>query len=94
MLPDTTATTLEAVRQTYDGPLTLATDLMVWNVTDEQIVVRDVVVDENTMPTGTTMAFKRAPRRPANPNQLSRFINGGKWSGYTPPPLPKEGGGK
>jgi predicted RNA-binding protein len=28
---------------TYDGPLSLAKDLMVWNVTDEGVKVRDVV---------------------------------------------------
>jgi hypothetical protein len=41
------------VRETYDGPLTPASDMMVWNVTDEQIVVRGARVDENVAPTGT-----------------------------------------
>jgi ribonuclease Z len=30
----------EGIRSTYDGPLSLATDLMVWNVTKENIKVR------------------------------------------------------
>ncbi|MDJ0851204.1 MAG: guanitoxin biosynthesis MBL fold metallo-hydrolase GntH [Myxococcota bacterium] len=30
----------EAIRQTYDGPLSLATDMMVWNVTKDEIKVR------------------------------------------------------
>ena len=48
------------VRETYDGPLTLATDMMVWNVTDEQVVVREAFADENVAPTGTTAASRRA----------------------------------
>lgn len=28
---------LETVRQTYDGPLTLADDMTVWNVTDNRL---------------------------------------------------------
>ena len=35
---------LEGVRKTYDGPLTLATDMIVWNVTDEQVVVREAII--------------------------------------------------
>jgi len=83
--------TLEAVRETYDGPLTLATDMVVWNVTDEQIVVREAMVDENVMPTGTTEAYRRAEREdPSVANGwISEDINAGKWEGYTPPELPE-----
>lgn len=31
------------IRETYDGPLTLAKDMLVWNVTMEKIRVREVV---------------------------------------------------
>ncbi|MEH6637195.1 MAG: guanitoxin biosynthesis MBL fold metallo-hydrolase GntH, partial [Halioglobus sp.] len=34
---------LQGVRSTYDGPLSLATDNMVWNITKDDIVVRDIV---------------------------------------------------
>jgi ribonuclease Z len=80
----------EGIRKTYDGPLSIAEDLMVWNVTDDQIVVRNVLVDENVIPTGTSMAYKMAPKRPASEaaKQISEFINSGKWEGYTPPPIP------
>ncbi len=88
---DIYAETLEAVRKTYDGPLTLATDMMVWNVTDEQVVVREAMVDENVAPTGTTAAYRSARREPPSVavNWVSPDINAGKWGGYTPPPLPK-----
>ena len=44
---DTSPKVLEGVRQTYDGPLTLADDMMVWNVTKDKITVRDIVYEEN-----------------------------------------------
>lgn len=83
---------LEAVRRTYDGPLTLATDMNVWNVTDEQIVVREAITDENVMPPGTTLAYKKAKREPPSvaADWISKDILEGKWEGYTPPPLPEE----
>jgi ribonuclease Z len=83
---------LEAVRKTYDGPLTLARDMTVWNVTDEQVVVREAFVDENVAPTGTTAAYRAAKREPpsAAAKNISPDINAGKWEGYTPPPLPKQ----
>ena len=79
------------MRKTYDGPLTLAHDMMVWNVTDEQVVVREAFVDENAAPTGTTAAYRAAEREPPEvaKDWISPDINAGKWEGYTPPPLPK-----
>ena len=84
--------TLEAVRTTYDGPLTMATDMMVWNVTDEQVVVREVFEDENVAPTGTTAAYRSAKREPPSVAEkwISPDINAGKWEGYTPPPMPQQ----
>ena len=39
--PDTAPPILEGIRSTYDGPLSLAEDYMVWNVTKEDIRVRN-----------------------------------------------------
>ena len=33
-------------------------DMTVWNVTDEQIVVREAITAEDVAPTGTTQAYK------------------------------------
>ncbi len=44
---DTAPNILMGIRQTYDGPLTLAKDMLVWNVTKEKIRVREVVYNEN-----------------------------------------------
>jgi len=38
---------LSEIRSTYDGPLTMAQDMMVWNVTKEDIKVREIVFQES-----------------------------------------------
>ena len=38
------------VRKTYDGPLSLALDYMVWNVTKDDIEVRMAAKDEEVWP--------------------------------------------
>jgi ribonuclease Z len=45
---DTTASVYERIRTTYDGPLSLAEDFMVWNVTKDDIRVRMGMFDEST----------------------------------------------
>jgi ribonuclease Z len=44
---DTQPEILRGIRETYDGPLTLAADMMVWNVTEEGIKTRDIVYNED-----------------------------------------------
>ena len=45
---DTTAAVYERIRTTYDGPLSLAEDYMVWNVTKDEIRTRLAVVEHHT----------------------------------------------
>ena len=47
---DTVLAVESGLRTTYDGPVTLATDYLVWNVTKDDIRVREVVVNENAWP--------------------------------------------
>ena len=47
---DTAPNQLAGIRQTYDGPRSLATDYMVWNVTKDDIRVRMAVIDEDIWP--------------------------------------------
>jgi len=47
---DTLPEQLEQVRLTYGGPLSMATDYMVWNVTKDDIRVRMAVIDEDIWP--------------------------------------------
>jgi len=85
--PENNAAIMDGVRATYDGPLALARDLTVINVTKEAIKVRMAVVDEYVLPPDVTMAYKKAPR--TNKKQPSEWTLKGKWKGYTPPPMPK-----
>jgi len=51
---DTTAAIYEGIRDTYDGPLSLAEDYMVWNITKDNIRVRMAIVDEDVWPPPAT----------------------------------------
>jgi len=86
--PENNAAIMDGVRKTYDGPLTLARDLMVINVTKETIKVRMASVDEYVLPPDVTQAYKDAPR--TDQKHPSEEILSGKWKGYTPPPMPKK----
>ncbi|MBW2588376.1 MAG: hypothetical protein JRD92_15770, partial [Deltaproteobacteria bacterium] len=86
--PENNAAITDGVRKTYDGPLALARDLMVINVTKDDVVVRMAVVDEYVLPPDVTKAYIGAPR--TDKKETSEFIQSGKWKGYTPPPMPKQ----
>jgi ribonuclease Z len=60
---------LEAVRQTYDGPLDLATDFMVWNVTRNDIRTRMAVVNEESF----AAPAQRTKIPPKDPYQWTGF---------------------
>jgi ribonuclease Z len=47
---DVAPETMRRVRKTYDGPLSLAVDYMVWNVTKKEIRVRMSAIDEEIWP--------------------------------------------
>ncbi len=86
--PENNAAIMDGVRSTYDGPLALARDLMVINVTKDDIVVRMATVDEYVLPPDVTKAYVDAPR--TDEKSPSAAILSGKWKGYTPPPMPKK----
>ena len=77
----------DEVRKTYDGPLALARDLIVINVTKDDIVVRMTSIDEYVLPPDVSQAYKDAPR--SDDKNPSKEILAGKWEGYTPPEMPK-----
>ena len=84
---DTTAAINDRICTTYDGPLSLAEDFMVWNVTKDEITTRMAVVEEATWaPPGTIPAIPPDPAdRDAASESLgwklpySEFIASGKW---------------
>ncbi len=71
-LPQMTA----EVRKTYDGPLSMAVDYMVWNVTKDDIRVRMTLVDEDVWPQPSI-----TEKLPANPKErigFSTYISDGR----------------
>jgi len=63
---DTEPVVLADVRKTYDGPLALATDYMVFNVTQDDVRVRLAAIDEDIWP--------QPPTQKALPPDLSQRI--------------------
>jgi ribonuclease Z len=51
---DTEPEVRKRVRKTYDGPLALATDYMVFNVTKDDIRIRMSAIDEEVWPSPAT----------------------------------------
>ena len=86
--PENNAAIMDEVRKTYDGPLAVARDLIVINVTKDTIKVRMATVDDYVLPPDVTEAYQKAPR--TDEKQPSKHILEGKWPGYTPPPMPKK----
>jgi ribonuclease Z len=89
---DTTGQVFERIRTTYDGPLSLAEDFMVWNITKDDIRVRMAVVEEATwapplagaaMPPGgdaDRLKFSKGTGVPIEALLYSDFIIGGRWN--------------
>lgn len=73
---DTQPQVLEGIRSTYEGPLALAVDYMVFNVTKDDVKVRMAVVNEDAWPLPSV-----DPKLPADPSQrigFSDFISSGR----------------
>ena len=87
---DTTAAVNDRVRKTYDGPLSLAEDFMVWNITKDDIRVRMAAVEEATwapplvskpeVPQKDDKAkYSKEMGVPLDKMGYSDFIKGGRW---------------
>jgi ribonuclease Z len=73
---DTTGPILERIRTTYDGPLSLAEDYMVWNVTKKEIRERMAAIDEHTW--NPPLAYPAEPVKAEDRVGYSPEIEGGK----------------
>ena len=74
---DTQPAVLSDVRKTYDGPLELATDYLVLNVTKDDIRVRMAVIDEDIYP----QPAASGPKLPPDPSKrvgFSEYITEGR----------------
>ena len=74
---DSTPGVLERIRTTYDGPLSLAQDYMVWNVTKDEIKVRMAVIDHESW--NPPAAYPAEPIDPALQVGYSAEIEAGRW---------------
>lgn len=65
------------IRETYDGPLTLAEDNLVWNITKDKITLRKVVSDDEAW----SVPGPNKPQKPDHtvPDQLSKEMHAGEW---------------
>ena len=67
----------DGIRSTYDGPLSIGSDLMVWNVTKDEVRERMAVATRNAWAVeGTT---RQPPPQPGTPDPMSDFIKNGEW---------------
>jgi len=67
---------IAGIRKTYDGPLTLADDLLIWNVTKDRIRVRRI--EGNDEPFPPPPPFPLDPVDPSLRTELSDWLNGGR----------------
>ena len=67
----------EGIRETYDGPLSIATDMMVWNITKDQVVERMAVSPDRAL--GVPGPTRQPPPEKGRPSPMSDFIAGGEW---------------
>lgn len=74
---DTRDQVLEYIRETYDGPLTLAEDNLVWNITKDKITLRKVVSDDDAW----SVPGPNKPQKPDHtvPDQLTKAMHAGVW---------------
>ncbi|MGB5536205.1 MAG: guanitoxin biosynthesis MBL fold metallo-hydrolase GntH [Thiogranum sp.] len=65
------------IRETYDGPLSIAEDMMVWNITKDKVIERMAVSPDRAWPvSGPTV---QPPPEKGRPNPMSDFIKEGEW---------------
>ena len=68
---------LLSIRSTYDGPLSIAMDMMVWNITKEGVKERMAVSPERA--SGVPGPTRQPPPEKGRPSPMSDFIASGEW---------------
>jgi ribonuclease Z len=67
------------VLQTYTGPLSLAVDNMVWNITKDKITERMIVSPDQAWAVKGPNRPPKPPARGTVPDPISDFIKAGRW---------------
>jgi ribonuclease Z len=70
---------LRGVLQTYSGPLSLAVDNMVWNISKEKIVERMVVSPDQAWSVAGPNKPPTPPAKGTVPDPITDFIKEGRW---------------
>jgi ribonuclease Z len=65
------------IQETYDGPLSMAVDNMVWNITKDRIVERMAVSPDRA--SGVPGPTRQPPPERGTPDPMSDFIKAGEW---------------
>jgi ribonuclease Z len=65
------------IRTTYDGPLSMATDLMTWNITKDKVTERMAVVTRRA--NAVEGPTRQPPPERGRPDPMSEFIKSGEW---------------
>ncbi len=65
------------IRTTYGGPLSMATDLMTWNITKDKISERMAIVTRRA--NAVEGPTPQPPPEPGRPDPISDFIYSGQW---------------
>ena len=76
---DTRYSIYDGVRAIYSGPLSLAVDNMVWNITKDKITERMAVSPDQAWAVNGPTAPPKPPARGTVPDPLTDFIKAGKW---------------
>jgi hypothetical protein len=76
----------QAVRETYDGPLAMAADMTVINLTKDHVEVREATFDHEAWPQGTSREWDTAPRGEPASGVMSDWLKAGTVKGMNPPP--------
>ena len=76
----------EGVRKTYDGPLVMADDLTVINLTKDHIEAREVTFNHDSWPQGTSKEWDTAPRGEPATGLMTDWLKEGELKGLNPPP--------
>ena len=69
----------DGVRSTYDGPLSLAKDNMVWNITKDKIVERMTVSPDQAWSVPGPNKVPNPPAPGTVPDPMTDFIKAGRW---------------
>jgi len=67
----------DGIRSTYDGPLSMAIDMMVWNITKDSITERMAVSTDDAWSVPGTA--RQPPPEKGRPNPSTPYIENGRW---------------